>query len=1056
MCASRDVDSSGLLAEFVRLAGQGLARPFVIVPVSEESGPLDGLLLDRVGVHEGDVLDFLTGIRRLETIYLVVMGVGAASSDDCDLLGTAAAVLRRKIDETRAQITRVRDIRLHMAVADTKLPNPGVLSAAASANVIVIPHDRSSDTAQARLLSDAADPSFGSHVAVELLTLLGLWSGADTVPVDAIMGDHGGDNTPSVSFSRSMIRALVCPALPLHEIVPEQQPLPAPPGFVPTPSPAATVRMVAERALPEALQYRPDEEPAWKTTVSLWTALRLIPATAGDIVKSLPSVVRNGVGSTLTVLVGDGIQDVIGRESWLQIAFPNREEASDALPWEARAQNAMSRFEREDRMPVLTDVPEHLWRDLIERVLGVADGSRSDLAAGEATAQNRFVIVEPTTLGLRPEATPRETARQLVDLVDGVTENESPVVAQVGFGWESVDVPPGASSEAQSDDLDAPTDEALSALPPPDQLRVSLRDRLGSAGESSIPPGGLLGAVTIELANEIEVADRHCTSTMGRLAAIFATSRSQSTGGVPKRVKVLLAGALMMTVFAVCVFTGIAKWTSFEWVGYRTWIGIWALLTLVVLVPAFIVIGSSRKARSAKVVAAMLWLFGALYLSFSDRIRSSEIIVERFGRNYWPMWPLTFAVIVLVVVARRSGGSAPGRWRSALAAITVWLGCGYALFLAVVSASSSYSLLQPERKGAPERSLTLPHLSDDSRRLILSVSLAVATLAVLLGILMYCIFWLRVTYAARSANERFAWLVDQAKKASRSRRRTQSLISQWLGTAAALSMIIWHPLGRARGISGAHLSDVIHDDDLRKFDVAGLELSHHGHQLLMARLRSLVVAEGWLVSQYRRAAQAYMARSPEVVDARTSLSAQPVPETCERVFGFDEVLEGRVAGRRWGFANALYLGELDEALSEAIAANPADRVFESVIRDARVHRTTGAMDEDASLTEFFEAVLPSAVPTLPIGLSNLVFTADDARRQMRSIISWPQGLLSRQIDHALLTPSIETGLVEGAVLLAARCDLSERFDLHEIEGVTWTGGDDLPPGSPDDPQDGIL
>jgi hypothetical protein len=231
---------------------------------------------------------------------------------------------------------------------------------------------------------------------------------------------------------------------------------------------------------------------------------------------------------------------------------------------------------------------------------------------------------------------------------------------------------------------------------------------------------------------------------------------------------------------------------------------------------------------------------------------------------------------------------------------------------------------------------------------------------------------------------------------------------------------------------------LVDSNDLLKFDFAEMDLTSRGDAMMLARLRSILVRPGWLISQYQRAAEHFMASDPVLLDAEVMADERPTPETCPAVVPLEEILAGRATGRRWDFAEALYSGYLDDALRKVITENHPEKLFETILRDPTAHRTIGAIDEDADLLTFFEGILPEGTQELPAGLSRTVFTAADPRRSMESYVAWPQDFVPREIEHAHEIESRASGVFEGAVILAARLDVSMPFRLSEVSDFDFS------------------
>jgi len=506
---------------------------------------------------------------------------------------------------------------------------------------------------------------------------------------------------------------------------------------------------------------------------------------------------------------------------------------------------------------------------------------------------------------------------------------------------------------------------------------------------------------------------------------------------VPKGVRFLLATSTMLMIFLALVFTGASKYSDLSWMSLSWQVVCWIAFSAAVLIPSYIVLGKRPQLGGVFVFLALLVLGASVAAAFAPWVRDREVIARYIGRSFWPMWPISIGVVIVGFCARSSVSDERGNWRAALGRFVSWITCAYLLAILVVGASSWKSVLQPASRIPADVETTARHISDDLRQKVLILGLALGVLTVVGCVLRIAILWVRIEYKNRNRGLRFQFAMDEAQRSSRSRRRLQVLTAQWLGTARALSRIVWSPLGPLAKPADNGRDDLVAANDLLKFDAAGLDLTTRGDAMMLSRLRSILVHPGWLLHQYQRAADAFMASDPTLLDQDLKPDQRPTPETCPAVVPLDEILAHRTMGRRWDFAEALYEGYLDEALNKVITENKPEKIFEGLLRDPTSHRTIGAIDADADLVTYFEGILPVGPQELPTGLSYAVFTAADPRRSMDTYLAWPQDFIPRQIEHAVELESAASGLFEGAVIMAARLDVSKPFALSEVADFRW-------------------
>lgn len=1047
-----DTAATAAVSWLGRHASAGSVDGFAVVSESpDELTPAS--VYSKGGVATGDLLDLLSKARVLETIRIVTLLASPIEPDAVKDLLQRVALVQRRINQTKARGATIQDVRVHAASADEQISSEGVFHAPAFANIILIPHDRASDRSQARLVRRSEETRFAMHIGTELATLTGSWTGQTDAPLDTVLQRQQMGDSIVVHFSRSLVRALFCPPLPLDRVVAPGQGLPTPEGFYPSPSPAATLNAVLHETYPEVLRFRPGIRPASVRWVSLGVALREVPRRIFSVMRSLPRVLSSGLSRDVLSVAGDGVQELVGRESWLQVAFPDRQSEEFGGLWQENAERGIAILEQGDMMPIMVSIPSTIWSDLIARVLGIADGSTQSAEARDQTGEGRFLVTDPIALSVPPGTEAHSTVDILMLSLDPDPVEESTSESELG---EGEDLPPPDVSTA-----------------PPAQARNGLRSRLSEGASLSLPIGGLTGAITQMMADEKEKADQRLDSMVAELRSIIEESARQSgTREVPAAIRILLAISAMATVFVVCVFTGLSKFTDLHWMSFRWQAVCWLVLTLLILVPATAVLAGTGKLRWVRLAIPLVLMAAAVVLAFHPSVRGLDFVRRNISQTFWPLWPISIAAISIGITARVTTPRRLGNWRSSLARLTTWATAIYGLFVAIYGASSWKSFFQNATRAierAEEQLATLVgdgpspvepigrHLADSTRQTILIATLAVCLVIFLVCLVIISVMWTRLEYANRDRAERFRFATVEARRASEERRKLQLLTTQWLGTASTLARLIWRPLGEVQAGDDRDQSDLIAANDLLKFDLAGLDLTERGHQLLLARLRSLLVRQGWLRGQYERAADTFLEMDPTLADAGLPRQDWPRPEACPAAIPLGDILAGRTTGRRWDFATSLYNGELDEALQRVITDNAPERVFEAVLRDPTAHRTVGAIDEDVDLPEFFEGLLPVGGQDLPIGLSNSVFMAGDPRREMRTFVSWPSGFLPMDVDHAEhVADSVEPSVIDGSVIIAVRCDLSQGFGLHEVAVINWDGEPVEPPVDPIEPGDQPL
>ena len=175
-------------------------------------------------------------------------------------------------------------------------------------------------------------------------------------------------------------------------------------------------------------------------------------------------------------------------------------------------------------------------------------------------------------------------------------------------------------------------------------------------------------------------ADQRMHEMIGEIQRLAEESRADSESRrVPLYVQWMIAGGLLGALYAVMVFTGLAKVADLSWMGDRARFVLWMLAAIGIVSIAATIRWSTGKKSRAEVAVFGVALVIASVLAWNPNIRYSEIVSDNIGSKFWPFWPLSITVIGIGLYTRLRTPREPGVWRSALAR---FLGWGTGLFAA--------------------------------------------------------------------------------------------------------------------------------------------------------------------------------------------------------------------------------------------------------------------------------------------------------------------------------------------------------------------------------------
>ena len=606
---------------------------------------------------------------------------------------------------------------------------------------------------------------------------------------------------------------------------------------------------------------------------------------------------------------------------------------------------------------------------------------------------------------------------------------------------------------------------------------------LGAKSGSTELGGGLLGLMSANILGEKRRADRHLDSMVSEMLQLVDESiADDQRRSVPLIAQWTIVVGFLTAVFTALVFTPAAEIAGLGWLGGLGAVLVWLVAALAIVVSSWTVLAASGNTAKKAAVASAVFLVAAVVLGFAPSIQDSEFVSSLFGSStaHWVLWLGTIAVVITGTAARLGVPRQVGDWRSSLAR---FVGIATVAFLAawlIVVSSQADSFLQTESRyleelaeeenidaaaleqvtgrladcnQTPPEPGTLEalgcrfdrhvdrvdHISDSTRQQLLIAGLVLGAVMFAAGVGVVSILWVRIEFRNRDRGIRFQFAADEAIRASRARRRLKFFMTQWLGTASALSRIVWRPLGEVNEVGRRDAATMQADAELLKLQVAELRLTPHGDEILLARLRSLMVRPGWLTDQYRQAATTYVADDPRVLAADLPREERPRPETCPSTPAIEDVLDGTAEGLRWGFVRSLYSGSLDSALQEKLGEYSPSEIYRILLdseQAASVHELAdGATTSKfgGSPQDFFEDVLPDGKPSLPAGIVDQAFVANDERAQMTPFLCWPEDLLPDLDIECERLESISAAEVGGAVITAVRCDVSGPFKLSDLE-----------------------
>lgn len=1016
------------------------------------------------------IFDILASVRNLERVRLVALTTEGAR-ENASKIAEASRELRRLLAQQRGDGTRIDDLRVLAPQTGEKFHAERFFSGVANANLILIPHDRLSDNSFAREVPASDIERFAAHLAVELASVSGLWASMHEGPFDDRIPPPARDQDPQVLLVRSMVRAMKVPGASFDRAISEHHPLPLPTseiGFVRSTDPTLSIERVAAEALPEEFMFHPGQRIEVKRpSVRSREAWNLFKTKFGLALRRTPRTVVSSITEDFDVFASDAVQDAIGRESWMEVLVPNYDGLSpDRFTSERNVDAAIVEIERADSALIMAELGDSAWRKVVEIPFGVADGGGTAVNVRSLAGDARFLVTDREMLAPRPAGDAETTIAILLEAIDREVSdsgtvsvgNEDLDLANSDGGIDDVDgtEPPvtneqeasPSASHAVNDDADvsemsdAADDEATS----PDLTLENEPIVSTYAGENEEPSElsdeSIVESLLVRIGKSIRLQQREATDhleySLNRIRAIADENSRNDQHEVSVAKRLLLALGLGIAVFGGVVFTGLAKYSSLEWLD-SFWVKCLWVSIAAISVGMTLVVAWAKSARRIIRVLAVTAILGAAYaIAVAPWIRDRPFVRNHIGYGRWVAWPLTAAVLLAALVVLATQMSDDDRWRKALARINVQFSLLFVFLCVIVGASSYKSFLQPVARADAGIIARVAHLSDPTRQRLLFISLAVgaALVAAVLGKI--AIEQVRKEMAREKWSGDLLWFISEARRSSSENRKLELLFGQWLGTAAVLSRVIWSP-GGVPTDGEAHLELAsLPSLDLKKFSSADLTLTARGNELLTDRIRSSIIHPGWLTAQYDRVSESFVASTPRIINERVPRDEWRMPESCQSVASLSDIVNGLADGDRWSFARALFDCDFDPILASISDSIELGDLYGSVIHASDASRIDDKNLGSATAQEFFESLMPTKQQKLPNGLvEGVVFISDDPKAEMHTSVVWPSAFTGLELTtqdwiHEL-KPDSRVG-ASGGIVTAVRVDSSKSFALSEVAG----------------------
>lgn len=1048
-----DGDDEGAMRVLSGMEGavtDGLARPFLRVVMGRDDDDPDpvrwlGMRIGPEGPEPIDrVFDQIARARGARAIQIVGLLTKPEDEASAARLDTALEGMRIAVERLLGHGMLALQARVAVLGYGDPMVHERFFGSPEARNLVIIPLDRSDDSGTARPVERTDAAAFRDHGAIEVMTLCGLWSSVAHGPLADIPLTPAAGGAPQVQLVQSSVRFLRTPPIPARELVDVSRELPLPELFMPANDPARRVSDLYAEIRSEALDYRVEEPPSLRQfAVSPGRFIRMIGANVVDVVRELPRIIVLTVRGEVAVMSERLAQRALGDDSRMRVQLDEAVARTGDGAQDFDAESFADRVDsllRRSELQLVDPVPGDIWTRLSGRLMGVLDGDpeaaqHRGAALGDAallvtdrtvvtggvpwdrvwTEGDRSAVGDAHGTGLRfdpPLELLTPQVKEGTDWVSDLFDLGVPVPASEGSrespldpdeSWDDADL---LAAEESADEYDeSPLDEALV------QLRTYRPPEVIDA-----PHHGLLLRVLTDLRRQRRAA----TMDVQRLVEMASQSSKQK----PLPVK--------------------------PWVPSFAVLGI----ALVLLVAATSDLGNRFATSTGWLLVARDGVFIVSSISIVFLALSVSTVLDRLPKGTKPVLLFTGGSVAAAGLLVFREGLRQMLSESALRSNVVAVLAGGLIAVAVIGATyQAYRSEDPLRRSAARilGALTLIYvfiafasvqalddsmlrgLSDENRAqvrglLAFSGSVLFLTSVVSLVIKRFA----AVRQFDRIVHER-AWASERLVSALEARTRLAAAEWQWIGTATVLARLITYPFGRSeKQVSGP--AAAVGDPEVLKGSRATLSLTNAGREAIDVKLRSILVSPSWLRQQYEILVVAYR----QILARRTGSTVSDLQDRRPEQDSYAPLMEvfddALLRGDRWEFARRVAAGEFDGQLARAADALDLEQVYGPLLAESGAMVLEEAESGGDTVRDFIHRILPVGTPRLPVGLTDVLFSGSDARRDMSSWVWWPEGLLGElpSSGWSVAPTRFVRERTSGAlVVTAVRLDLSVPF-RHDV------------------------
>jgi hypothetical protein len=933
--------------------------------------------------------------------------------DDQDVLrtlirGTSAL---RSSQKKLALHLEVQEFRVFAAEIGSEPPRQGFFEQGIHGNLVIIPLDSSVHGVVSRPVVKSNLPLMVDHISTEIATIFCLWKEME----EGILGSlkvrsTGNADDVFVRFVSSRVSILKCPPLPVADLISASGDLPAVNRFFAAPEPEIGLKRLIPKVYPKKLIFENEAMPDGieETIRSRNYLFRYLKEVCGASFH-MPRFLIQGLQSEIDEMAGIALQEAVGgNESTIKVLFPSSIENSTATQINQEyIDTVIAKISEKSETPVLDAIGANTWKEIVESVLSVVDGSEAGTEFRKVLGDERFLLTSRDVLG--PSVDQLEPL--LLEIYGTEIFGEIKSVENVALDLNESGELETVNQNELDGDSDAPQTNGAN-FSNPNEEDVSSRRK------------NLLSSITQEITLNAKNAHDRAAEILVNLHELPNKFGAKNVEGISSAVNMAVLLGISILYLTIGTVTPARYWLSFE---KMTDIGrelLWTVSSTLVLLfgLAGLVIKTGKKwqGRFIAFISISVLILGAEVVFF-DRIRDfiSNLDFIRFSEIVGVIILATVVAVVFVSAARNRLSDSVFRRKYANAVmLLLWV---YSLVGVTAYLGQDQSILQTNL--LESRRLGMATLG-----LVFSIALILAS-AVVVGVVI-----VRERKKLNRASLELNWCIDELHKSADAQRRLNAARIQWLGTAAVLARVLRLPLGAEASLHVELTPNSSSFNKALKCDVNSLNLTVKGEQALSARVRQLFIRDGWLTRQYSIMIEQYRNEISVLLGLDNDETKNENPESCPAVPLIQDVLNGNAKGGRWSFLRSVFAGRYDEALIAVTGEVSLSSAYSNVVRDPDTH-TVG--ETGLTISEYLGRLVPKVRQSLPGEVVSTLFIANDDRQKLNCYVWWPSEFVSPandKIEFKLMQSKVYApSKLNSWVNVLSSCVLvSEFFALSEV------------------------